>query len=108
MITIRWSSHVMVAAVAVVSWSGAALADTSTLAERCEARKTRAAGAMAQCLARERARALEGRTPNFAKCETSLDNAFAAAEKSAQGMCRTTADYEAIEAQVDACMAIIA
>jgi hypothetical protein len=101
--TIRWSAWVVLAA--VVSWSGSALAGPANLAERCEARKNRAAGAMAQCLAREYASALEGRTPNFARCETSFDKAFAAAETAGKGMCPTSGDYESIEGRVDACMA---
>jgi hypothetical protein len=91
-----------------MGWSGGALAEPPTLADRCEARKNRAAGALAQCLAREHASELEGRTPNVAKCEASFGQAFAAAEKAGQAVCPTAGDYAVIEGRIDACMAGIA
>jgi hypothetical protein len=100
---------------AVMCWSGGAMAapppppPKPTPAQQCEARKNQAAGDKADCLANERAKEVQGKTPNFAKCEEDFAKAFAKAEKDAgPGGCPTEGDTAAIESRVDACMSDIA
>src|SRR5262245_4442605 len=103
----RWISWLMVAAM-VGGWSSGVTAGPSQ-AQRCEAQKNLAAGANAECLAREYAKEVQGHTSDFAICGAPLAKAFATAERHAgPGECTTEGDTAAIEAVVDVCMADIA
>lgn len=97
---------------AVMCWSGGALAappPKPTPAQQCEAKKNQAAGEKADCLANERAKEVQGKKPNFARCAEDFAKAFAKAEQDAgPGGCPTEGDTAAIEARVDACMSDIA
>ena len=91
-----------------VGWAGAASAGP-TAAQTCEARKTEAAGEKAECLAKEQAKAVEGKTPHATKCSEEFAKAFAEAEAIAgPGVCPTQRDAAAMEAQIDAAVAGIA
>lgn len=106
--TIRQGAIVITAMVMVLCWVVAGAAGP-TKAQKCEAAKNQAAGAKAECLAKEYANEVLGKIPNFAKCDTAFMKAFAKAEQSAGvGVCPTEGDTAAIEAQVDICMADIA
>lgn len=97
---------------AVMCWSGGALAappPKPTPAQQCEAKKNQAAGEKADCLANERAKEVQGKKPNFARCAEDFAKAFAKAEQDAgPGGCPTEGDTAAIESRVDACMSDIA
>jgi hypothetical protein len=105
----------VVAAVALMCWGSAVMAappphpPKPTDAQQCEAKKNKAAGDKADCLANERAKEVQGKTPNYAKCEDEFTKAFARAEKDAgTGGCTTEGDTAAIESRVDACMGGVA
>jgi len=98
-----------VVAAAVMFWSSGAMATPPppppkpTDAQQCEAKKNKAAGEKAECLANERGKEVKGKAPDYAKCEEEFVKAFARAER--EGGCTTEGDAAAIEGRVDACMA---
>jgi hypothetical protein len=106
---IRWGAWLLGVAL-VGGWSGSVMAGPGpTPAQQCESKKNQAAGVKATCLAKGHAAVAEGRTYNFATCETNFTKAFASAEtKAGPGVCPTEGDTAAIEAMVDTCMADIA
>jgi hypothetical protein len=92
----------------VVGRVGTGVAVVPTPADRCEARKLKAAGEKAECLLEEEADEILGKKPRFAKCSDRFTKAFAKAEaKAGPGVCPTEGDAVA-EARVDACVAAIA
>jgi hypothetical protein len=109
MTAIRWGAGLVGLVALVGGWSGSPGAANPTKAQVCEALKNTAAGAKAACLARAQALAVQGRTGNFAICETEFTLAFQRAERNAgPGVCPTEGDTGAIEAMVDTCMGNIA
>jgi hypothetical protein len=84
------------------------LASRSTPAQRCEAAKLRKVGTSAACLAHEYARAVNGGTPDVARCASRQDVAFRQIEDRADGACPTEGDANSIQARIDGAFARVA
>lgn len=101
----RWQRCMVLVAVALaVGWAGTGVAVGATPAEKCEARKLKAAGKKAECLAKEEAKEVLEGTSDPAECSDKFAEDFAKAEaKAGPGVCVTEGDAAAVEDQIDAC-----
>lgn len=92
---------VSLGATAALAWAATANA-TLTPAQKCEKAKDKAAAKYGQCIATQRGKEIAGKIPDFARCATKLDDAFAKAEQKAidaGSACPTSGDAAAVLAR---------
>ncbi len=101
--TAGWSSRAVVLSLVLMS----SLVQAADPATTCETAKLKAAGKMADCLAKAEAKALLGKPSNPLICVTAFSKAFTKAEANAAlagGACPVMGDVKDVEALVDTCV----